>query len=115
MEEEEEGGSAAEKKNEAIRGVCQRRLRRLADREKSRFRPGSGGFVGGEGWKEHVVSGFTLFIWPRRRREDAKPLRHRPSLPPPAVTCIFNVCGTVKRTFTIERLLINCSEFNPFI
>lgn len=34
-------------KNEAIRGVCQRRLRRLADRKKSRFRPGSGGFVGG--------------------------------------------------------------------
>lgn len=76
MEEEEEGGWAAFK-DEAIRGVCQRRLRRLADRRKSRFRPGSGGFVGGG--REHVVSTFALFIWPRRRREDVKPRRRRPS------------------------------------
>lgn len=63
------------KKTQAIRGVCQSRLRRLPGRKKSRFRPGSGGFVGGERDTWSPVSVFSFGA--AGVAEEAKPRRRR--------------------------------------
>lgn len=63
------------KKTQAIRGVCQSRLRRLPGRKKSRFRPGSGGFVGGERDTWSPVSVFSFGA--AGVAEEAKPHRRR--------------------------------------